>query len=100
MREYPKYIIDEADRLCSLAMSKQRIAVTGSPKVHPFKMVVCDLLIESGFKPPVDPLLEEVWQIAIDAIECAHGFRTDRDAFTELLKLAGLTVTVTKAGEE
>jgi hypothetical protein len=95
MTKYPQYIIDEADRLCNAAMSKQQIAVTGSPKMHPFKVVICDLLIESGFKPPVDPLLEDVWFCAAYADRNEEDF----DGFKGRLLEKGLTVTITKTGE-
>ena len=100
MTEYPKYIIDEADRLCNLAMPKQGIAVTGSINMHPFKVVVCDLLIESGFKPPADPLLREVFDICDMMLEDT-SLISDRAfaLFCHQLLIAGLTVTVTKTGD-
>ena len=92
MTEYPKYIIDEAERRMTVAANG--FPVTFNRDMHAHR-VIADLLIESGFKPPVDPLLEEVWFCA------AYADRNDEDfeGFRSRLFDKGLTVTVTKTGD-
>ena len=92
MTEYHKYIIDEAERRMTVAANDFPVKFNSDMHAH---RVIADLLIESGFKPPVDPLLEEVWFCA------AYADRNDEDfeGFRSRLFDKGLTVTVTKTGD-
>ena len=88
MTEYHKYIIDEAERRMTVAANDFPVKFNSDMHAH---RVIADLLIESGFKPPVDPLLIQVHAMAV----CALNFQS----FVDCLERDGLTVTVTKTGE-
>ena len=97
MTEYPKYIIDEADRRMTVAANG--FPVTFNRDMHAHR-VIADLLIESGFKPPVDPLLRELFDISETMLEDV-SLTSDRAfaLFCHQLLIAGLIVTVTKTGD-
>ena len=97
MTEYQKYIIDEAER--RMTVTANGLPVTFNRDMHAHR-VIADLLIESGFKPPVDPLLREVFDIC-DKMLQDDSLTSDRAfaLFCRQLLIAGLTVTVTKTGD-
>ena len=71
-------------------MAANGFPVTFNRDMHAHR-VIADLLIESGFKTPVDPLLIQVHAMAV----CALNFQN----FVDCLEREGLTVTVTKTGD-
>ena len=96
MTEYPKYIIDEVERRLtdSLFQGADGVGVDFDCNIASHR-AIADLLLESGFKPPVDPLLEDVWFCAAYADRNEEDFEGFRDRLFD----KGLTVTVTKTGD-
>ena len=99
MTEYPKHIRDEVARRLNDAYKILAKDVAVEPMAfYPDRIshvALADLLIESGFKPPVDPLLREIW----DMCGNAHYNDASFEDFCTALAHKGLAVTVTKAGD-
>ena len=100
MGQYPKYIIDEAARRINNQANKMNdtecssLTFWANMASH---RALAELLIEQGFKPPVDPLIEEVFEIACITDATAVGSEEDiLQDFVDRLKANGLTIAVTK----
>ena len=99
--DYPDYIKDEAIRRLNKSLeevTKGCVAPSLSFSPHTAShRALAELLIEQGFKPPVDPLIEEVFEIACLTGARAVGSEEDiLQDFVGRLKAKGLTITVTK----
>lgn len=95
---YPKYIVEEVCRRIESEFEKTSgVEACGTISLFqptmPSHTALAELLIEQGFKPPVDPLISRVAELGYAA--CISSSTVSED-FLRRLEDEGLTITVRK----
>lgn len=96
---YPKYIVEEVCRRIAVEFEKMTgLDKSNIPLFDPgvsAHAALAQLLIEQGFKPPVDPLISRVAELGYAACMYSKEWGQGED-FLRRLEDEGITITVRK----